>query len=207
MLTRCLECECVIVPGRHWMCSRHMHARAVTAFSNIVPPFVLREAELLRALVFDFPGACCANEFHARLRYAVDILCSRTRTYDLISTHDVHVRESHPVTRGEMRDLVCSLVEFVCRNEHASLEIVRACATALRKWYPAVLCASSLREIARSERVLHVLERKGVTRDFLVLADTILALASKIGRDATELVHTHYARGVCAWCAPRMCMR
>ncbi len=47
-------------------------------------------------------------------------------------------------------------------------------------WYPALVCTA--------------LERASGTRDFLVLADLLMAFASVLTRDAIELVYSSYAR-------------
>jgi hypothetical protein len=199
MLERCLECAGALVPGVHWLCLKHMHARAAKAGlcgSSDTGPVVAREAVFLRALVFDFPESCSFNEFIARVRYVLNILCSRTREFDLLVLHGAYMRVSHRVSRNEMRDLICSFVEFVCRNAHVSRTLMDACAIFVRAWYPRLICTASLGAAKKSERMLHALERAAGARDFLVLADITLAFAGVLNRDVLEHVYTCYAREI-----------
>lgn len=201
MLEQCLECSSALVPGSHWLCVSHIHARAVCAGlcgSAETGPVVTREAAMMRALVFDFPASCSVHEFIARVRYVLAIIGSRTREADLCSQHGAYMRVSHRVTRGEMRDLICSLVEFVCRNAHVSQDLVTSCAGRVREWYPKLISTASIGEVMKSERVLHALELATGTRDFLILADITLALAGVLCRDVLTHVYTWYARKISA---------
>lgn len=164
---------------------KHMHARAANAGlcgSAEAGPVVAREAVVLRALVFDFPASCSFHEYVARVRYVIDVLGSRTRQGDLLWLHGAYMRVSHGVSRNEMRDLICSFVEFVCRNA-ASLGYnaraqMDACAIFVRALYPRLICTASLGAAKKSERMLLALERATGARDFLVLADVLLACAT-----------------------------
>ena len=199
MLERCLECSRALVPGMHWLCLSHIHARAARAGlcgSAETGPVVAREAVMLRALVFDFPASCGIDEFIARSHYTLGILGSRTRVADLVVLHGAYMRASHRVTRGEMLDLVYSFFEFVHRNAHVSQRLVASCADRVREWYPRLICTSSLGAVLRSERVLRALELATGTGGFLVLADITLALAGVLGRDVLALVYTWYARQI-----------
>ena len=201
MPERCLECSRALVPGVHWLCLSHMHARAVGAGlcgSAETGPVLTREAEMMRALVFDFPASCGVHEFIARVRYVLGILASRTREADIRILHGANMRVSHRVTRGEMRDLICSFFEFVCRNAHVSHDLVASCAGRVREWYPRLICTASLAEVMKSERVLQALELATGTRGFLVLADITLALAGVLCRDVHGHVYTWYARQIWA---------
>ena len=97
-------------------------------------------------------------------------------------------------TRLEMQGLVCAFVEFICRNTHVVRGIAAACADRVLCWYPALVCTESVESVRRGERMLHALERASGTRDFLVLADLLMAFASVLTRDAIELVYLSYAR-------------
>ena len=186
----CLECECATTS--HWLCSRHMHERARARLPPETTP--IREAELMRALVFDFPVACGCEEFAARVRYVSDVWCSTSKVRDIERKHGVSVSVSGAVTRLEMQGLVCAFVEFICRNTHVVRGIAAACADRVLCWYPALVCTESVESVRRGERMLHALERASGTRDFLVLADLLMAFASVLTRDAIELVYVSYAR-------------
>jgi hypothetical protein len=186
----CLECECA-APS-HWLCNRHMNERARAR----LPPeeSTVREAELMRALVFDFPPMICgSDEFAARVRYVSDVWCSTSKVRDIELKHGVTVRVSGAMTRHEMQDLVCAFVEFVCRNTRTA-GIAAACADRVLCWYPKLVCTESVASVRRGERMLHALERASGTRDFLVLADLLMAFASVLTRDAIELVYLSYVR-------------
>jgi hypothetical protein len=145
-----------------------MHERARSRLPPESTP--IREAELMRALVFDFPVACGCEEFAARVRYVSDVWCSTSKVRDIELNHGVSVSVSGAVTRLEMQGLVCAFVEFICRNTHVVRGIAAACADRVLCWYPALVCTESVESVRRGERMLHALERASGTRDFLVLA-------------------------------------
>ena len=99
------------------------------------------------------------------------------------------------LTKPEMRDLLCSFVEFVCRNDVAR-SLNEACADRVRAWYPALICAETTSSLLRGERMLYAVERVTGKRSFLVLADVAVALHRKLSRDTAELVYVWYARGI-----------
>ena len=199
MPDRCIECAGAPVLGVHWLCSAHVHARAAEAGlcgSAETGPVVAREAAMLRALVFDFPASCSVREFIARVRYALNVLGSRTRVADLVSLHGASMRVSHRVTRGEMGELLCSLLEFVYRNASVSETLVASCAGRVREWYPELICTASLGAVMKGERMLYAIERATGARGFLVFADLLLAFAGALCRDVLENVYTCYARHI-----------
>lgn len=188
-MSACLECPECAAPS-HWLCATHMNERARAR----LPLTTVREAELLRALVFDFPVACGRDEFAARVRYVSDVWCSASKVRDIELKHGVTVRVSDSVTRLDMQGLVCAFVEFVCRHAHVVRGLTAACADRVLCWYPALVCTESVESVRRGERMLHALERASGTRDFLVLADLLVAFASVLTRDAIELVYLSYVR-------------
>ena len=194
MLKKCIQCAGALLPGPdNWLCPQHLHARAAAAGLTDV---VAREADILRALVFDFPAACGRDEFIARVHYAINTLGSRTREADLGARHGAPMRVSHRSTRGETRDFVCSLFEFVYRNAHVSRLLVDTCAGRVLEWYPQIICTASLAAVMKSERVIHAVRHATGKREFLVLSDIILALSGVLCSDMLEYVYICYARRV-----------
>ena len=200
MLEKCIQCASALLPGKdHWLCPQHLHARADAAGlcgSTDAEPVVTREATMLRALVFDFPAECCRGEFIARVYYAISILGSNSRVADVAARHGVPMRVSHRLTRGERRDFVFSLFEFVQRNAHVSQSLVDSCAGRLHSWYPDLICTDSLEAAMKSERVIRAVERAMGARDFLVLSDIARALSGVFCRDLLEYVYLCYARQI-----------
>ena len=166
----------------------------------------MSEAQIMRALVFNFPEKCGYKEFAARVRHVSDVWTSRSKIATLEDTYGVSIRGLNGatglngltglngITKPEMRDLLCSFVEFVCRNDVARLN--EACEDRVRAWYPALICAETTRSLLRGERMLYAVERVTGKRSFLVLADVAVALHRKLSRDTTELVYLWYARGI-----------
>lgn len=195
MLEKCTLGGSALMPGNdQWLCPWHLHARAHAAGLCSSTVTVAREATMLRALVFDFPAECCRGEFIARVHYAINILGSHTRVTDLSARHGVNVRASHRLNRGERRDLVFSLFEFVRRNAHVSQSLVASCARRVCSWYPDLICTDSLESVMKSERVIRAVERATGARDFLVLSDIARALSGVFCRELLEKVYLCYAR-------------
>ena len=195
MLDRCVQCAGALLPGPdNWLCPQHLRARAAAAGLCGAEP--AREADLLRALVFDFPAECGRAEFIARVYYAMNTLGSHTRAADLAARHGAPMRVSHRSTRGEIRDFVCSLFEFVYRNAHVSRLLVDSCAGRVHEWYPRLICTASLGAVVKSERVLRAVRHATGKREFLVLSDIVLAFAGVLCRDMLEHVYVCYARQI-----------
>ena len=193
MRGKCIQCAGALLPGTdNWLCPQHLRARAAG-----LTDVAAREAAILRALVFDFPAECGRDEFIARVHYAINVLGSRTtREADLATRHSAPIRVSHRLTRGELRDLVCSLFEFVYRNAHVSRTLVDTCAARMRAWYPDLLCTASLGAVLKSERMIRAVEHATGVREYLVLSDIILALSGVLCRDMLEHVYLCYARQI-----------
>jgi hypothetical protein len=190
MLTRCLECGNAI-RAAHWLCTLHLRARGARVARTT------NEHELIRTLVFDFPFCSRYDEFRARVMYAVDVWNSGTRVADIARAHGITVAVTHAVTRDERQSLMCSFIAFVCAHLHlAPASLTETCRDRVRAWYPELICAGSLNDVLRGERMLHVLARATGTRDFLVYADVIIALATVINRDAIGIVYVAYARAL-----------
>ncbi len=132
MLERCLECSRALVPGMHWLCLSHIQRARRESGAVWVHRDRPRRREggrdVARAGVRLSRVVYSIDEFIARSHYTLGILGSRTR--DLVVLHGAYMRASHRVTRGEMRDLVCSFFEFVHRNAHVSQSLVATCAVA-----------------------------------------------------------------------------
>ena len=160
MPAKCLQCAGALLPGPdNWLCPQHLHARAAAA-GLTEPVVVAREADIMRALVFDVPAACGRDEFIARVYYAMNTLGSNTREADLGARHGAPMRVSHRSTRGETRDFVCSLFEFVYRNAHVSRLLVDSCASRVLEWYPQLICTASLAAVMKSERMIHAVRHE-----------------------------------------------
>jgi len=195
----CTECGAEVASGpSHWLCYEHRKRSATELLDVIGNRAGLSEAQILRALVFNFPQKCGYKEFAARVRHVSDVWTSRSKIASLESTYGVTIRVSSfhtGLTKLEMRDLLCSFVEFVCRNDLAR-SLNEACADRVRAWYPALICAETVGSLLRGERMLYAVERATGKRSFLVLADLVVALHRKLNRDAVELVYVWYARGI-----------
>ena len=190
MLTRCLECGNA-VRAAHWLCPSHLRARGTRVARTT------SEHELLRTLVFDFPICSRYDEFRARVMYAVDVWNSGNRVADVTRAHGLTLDVTHSVTRSERQTLMCSFVAFVCAHLHlAPASLAATCRDRVRAWYPELICACSLTEVLRGERMLHVLAAATGARDFLVYADLLIALGPVINRDAIGLVYVSYARSL-----------
>jgi hypothetical protein len=198
MVEGCVECG-VKVQSRscasHWLCCAH-RASVASALVASAGGRALTEAEMLRALVFDFPEACGDDEFLARAHYVSEVWTSRSQLADIEGVYGVPLLVARDLTRSEMQGLVCSFVEFVCRHAHVASWLNAACADRVRAWYPALICSETTASLLRGERMLYALERVTGTREFLVLADLAVALQRKLNRDAVELIYAQYARGV-----------
>jgi hypothetical protein len=192
----CTECGAEVEPApSHWLCYEHRKRGATELLDAIGNGAALNEAQIMRALVFNFPQKCGYKEFAARVRHVSDVWTSRAKVASLESTYGVTIRVSRGLTKLEMRDLLCSFVEFVCRNDVAR-SLNEACADRVRAWYPALICADTIGSLLRGERMLYAVERATGKKSFLVLADLVVALHRKLNRDAVELVYVWYARGI-----------
>ena len=207
----CTECgaEVPAAPS-HWLCYEHRKSSATALLDAVLGAGrSVSEAQIMRALVFNFPEKCGYKEFAARVRHVSDVWTSRSKIATLEDTYGVSIRGAtgpngatglngltglNCITKPEMRDLLCSFVEFVCRNDVARLN--EACEDRVRAWYPALICAETTRSLLRGERMLYAVERVTGKRSFLVLADVAVALHRKLSRDTTELVYLWYARGI-----------
>jgi hypothetical protein len=198
-MQECTECGAEVEPApSHWLCYEHRERSATELLDAIGTKTGLSEAHVLRALVFNFPEKCGYAEFAARVRHVSDVWTSRSKVASLESTYGVSIRVSRGLsglTKLEMRDLLCSFVEFVCRNDLAR-SLNEACADRVRAWYPALICAETIGSLLRGERMLYAVERATGKKSFLVLADLVVALHRKLNRDAVELVYVWYARGI-----------
>ena len=193
MAGMCVECEITVQCRSHWLCRAH---RTEVASALVCSGRAMSEAQIMRVLVFDFPTECGSDEFLARARHVSDVWTSRDKIADIEGVWGVQLLVSRGVARSEMQGLVCSFVEFMCRNAHVASWISGACSDRVRAWYPALICAETTGSLLRGERMLYALERVTGTRDFLVLADIAVALHGKLNRDAVELVYARYARSV-----------
>ena len=224
----CTECgaEVPAAPS-HWLCYEHRKSSATALLDAVLGAGrSVSEAQIMRALVFNFPEKCGYKEFAARVRHVSDVWTSRSKIATLEDTYGVSIRGAsgptgptgptglngltclpsvgltgltgltglNGITKPEMRDLLCSFVEFVCRNDVARLN--EACEDRVRAWYPALICAETTSSLLRGERMLYAVERVTGKRSFLVLADVAVALHRKLSRDTTELVYLWYARGI-----------
>ena len=210
----CTECgaEVPAAPS-HWLCYEHRKSSATALLDAVLGAGrSVSEAQIMRALVFNFPEKCGYKEVAARVRHVSDVWTSRSKIATLEDTYGVSIRGAsgptglngrngltgltglNGITKPEMRDLLCSFVEFVCRNDVARLN--EACEDRVRAWYPALICAETTSSLLRGERMLYAVERVTGKRSFLVLADVAVALHRKLSRDTTELVYLWYARGI-----------
>jgi hypothetical protein len=154
------------------------------------------EGDLLARLVFDFPETCDFDELGERMNFVCNAWnASNMIRYvtDAYGMSDVVQRA--PLSYADVHCMLFALISFVCRHLGACPHLRGACAERVRAWYPLLACADARKTMLYSERMVRVLEHATGTKEFLVLADVVLALGPRL-RDAAELVYAAYVRAL-----------
>jgi hypothetical protein len=174
---------------RHWLCRVHRIRRGKRTRVNT-------EAGLMARLVFDFPETCDLDE----LRERVNFICNAWNSANMIryvtdayGMHDAVQRA--PLSYADVHGMLFALISFVCRHVCLCPALRDACAERVRVWYPLLSCADTRKTMLRGERMVLVLARATGTKEFLVLADVVIALGPRL-RDAAELVYAAYVRAL-----------
>ena len=110
---------------------------------------MVREADLMRKLVFDFPLECDHDEALCRARFAARTCTSDDRVRSVVRAY--RIRSTH-VTRGIERGDVVEFFErlalFMCAcvpSAHSQLALL------VGQWYPVLAGSCGMERIARAE--------------------------------------------------------
>ena len=173
---------------RHWLCRVHRHRRGRRTREAT-------EGGLLARLMFDFPPtlACSYEEMSDRMVFVCNAWNSVDMVQYVMDAYMVPDQRLVPLSYTDVHGLLFSFVSFVSRHLDACPGLRSACEDRVRCWYPLLVSPASRASMLHGERMLHVLERATGSRDFLVLADVVLALGARLG-DAAELVYAAYVR-------------
>ena len=173
----------------HWLCRAHRKERAADL------PLVVGEAELLRALVFEFPKECCVLELCARVQYVARVWEAADKCTTV--ARDYMVRKStrfvRGVTRGALLEMTTALVAFMVAHPSAGPKLRDACISRVAEWYPAFAPSAWT---PQSERMVYVLEAATGVRGFLVFSDLARAFGCTFPLIVVRAVYAAYMREI-----------
>ena len=184
--------------GTHWLCGVHRRAQCATLVCG--RPEVTEYA-LLRGLVFDFPESCEREEAITRAGYVAEVWRSKEKPRAVLRAHRMlgRVGVAHAATPLETLELVTEFIAFIVRNAAAIAVsalahrmLLRTCETKVSEWYPSLVRPTSMRELARAERVVSIIRRETGRVLFFVRADIVLAL--NVPLDIAEHIYVAYVR-------------
>jgi hypothetical protein len=190
MALACAECGRSTVDrrygGAHWLCAAHRKQRGLDATRGAC---VVREADLMRTLVFDFPLDCDHDEAMCRARFAARTCTSDDRVRAVVRAYRIRsTRVSRGIERGDVVEFFERLALFMCAcvpSSHSQLALLAG------QWYPVLAGSCGMERIARAERVLLAVERATGTREFLVRSD-LAPLCTRVPSELVDMVYSAY---------------